>query len=664
MIIFIPLLGWPVLIGLTALSTLVLLLGLFTRARGTLWRLAGFGLLLGLLAGPQLLRQTTRPLPDVALVALDQSQSMQIGNRTAMGHAALANLQAQVAKLPGLALRVVAVPPADAGGTSLFGAMSEALANIPPAQLAGVVVITDGQISDVPKALPFTAPLTALLTAKAEETDRELRLVAASTYGLVGKNASLQLEVFDHGAVDHAASDDGLLVPLRVAEDGVPIWQGMAPVGQMVSVNVPVRHAGPAVVTASAEVLPGEVSPVNDQVAFTLNGITKKLEVLLISGNPNQSERSWRLLLKSDPAVELVHFTILRTPGEAVEAPPGAVALVPFPVAQLFDIDITKFDLIILDEFDSDGLLPPEYLANIARYVQDGGALLVQVGPEFEGTQSLAGTFLGAVLPALPAAPGTVTAPFSPHVTGIGARHPVTSPLAGMTLPTWQRLEAATTLSGDVLMTGGAENWPLLVLASEVKGRVGMLLSDQLWLWSKGDKHDGPALPLLRRVVHWLLREPALEPEFLAAKITDGNLNITRQTLGASNPGPASITLPDGQLVTLALRQTAPGVYSASQPAATPGVWRVSEGGLSAYAAVSLANAQEFQDLAASGVPLHKVAREVWLGREPVPDLASMLKRRGATQVTGTRDVPLLPALPAMLLAIALLAAGWWRERG
>ncbi len=654
-----PLLGWPVFVGLAALGAVVVLLGLLTRARGTLWRLAGFALLLGLLAGPQLLRQSTKPLPDVALLAVDQSQSMQIGDRTAMANAALANLQAQAAKLPGLELRVVNVPPADAGGTSLFGAISQALANIPPAQLAGVVAITDGQVSDVPKALPFIAPMTALLTAKAEETDRELRLVAAPAYGLVGKNASLQLEVFDHGQ-----ADDGLLVPLSVAEDGTPVWQGMAPVGQVVSVNVPVRHAGPAVVTARAAALPGEVSLVNDQVAFTLNGITKKLEVLLISGNPNQSERSWRLLLKSDPAVELVHFTILRTPGEAVEAPPGAVALVPFPVAQLFDIDISKFDLIILDEFDADGLLPPEYLANIARYVQNGGALLVQVGPEFEGTQSLAGTFLGAVLPAVPVAPGTVTAPFSPQVTGLGARHPVTAPLAGTTLAPWQRLEAATTLTGDVLMTGGVDNWPLLVLASSAKGRVGMLLSDQLWLWTKGGAHDGPALPLLRRVVHWLLREPALEPEFLAAKIADGSLDITRQTLAASNPGPASVTMPDGKILTLALNQTAPGVYSASLPATAPGVWQVSEGGLTAYAAVSLANEQEFQDLAASGVLLHGVAREVWLGREPVPDLAAMLKRRGAVQVTGTRDVPLLPPLPAMLLAVVLLAAGWWRERG
>lgn len=659
MIIFIPPLGWALFGGIAALAAAAVLLGLVTQARGVLWRLAGFGLLLGILSGPLLVQQTTRPLPDVVLVAVDQSQSMKIAGRAALAQAALANLQAQAAKLPGLEMRVVPVPAADAGGTSLFAVLGQALADVPPAQLAGVLAITDGQISDVPQTLPFMAPMTVLLTAKAEETDRELRLVAAPAYGLVGKDDSLQLEVFDHGV-----ADAGLLVPVGVAEDGTQVWQGMVPVGQVVSVNVPVRHAGAAVVVANVAALPGEVSTVNDQVAFTLNGITKKLDVLLISGNPNQSERSWRLLLKSDPAVELVHFTILRTPGEVVDAPPADVALVPFPVAQLFDTDITKFNLIIFDEFDSNGLLPPQYLANIAKYVQGGGALLVQVGPEFAGADSLAGTPLAAVLPATPVAPGTVTEPFAPQVTSIGSRHPVTAPVAGMALAPWARLEASAQVAGDVLMTGGPDNWPLLVLASEAKGRVGMLLSDQLWLWTKGGSHDGPALPLLRRVVHWLLREPALEPEFLAAKISDGHLGIIRQTLAATSPGPATVTSPDGHAITLPLQQTAPGVYAGELGAASPGVWQVTEGGLSAYAAVSEANAQEFQDLAASAVPLHGVGREVWLERAPVPDLAAMLKRRGAVQVTGTRDVPLLPPLPAMLLALALLAAGWWRERG
>ncbi len=659
-IIFAPLLAWPVLAALGAVCLAVTVFGLAVRARGAAWRGAGFLLLFLLLCGPHYVARSLRPLPDIAVVAVDRSQSMGVGGRAAMADAALGSLQAQAAKIPGLELRVVDVPAAESGGTLLFGALAPGLADVPPAQLAGVLAITDGEISDAPAALAFAAPFTALLTAKGEETDRELRIVAAPSYGLAGKTVSLQLEVFDHGR-----SDAGQLAGVTVTEDGGTVWSGDAAIGQPFAVNVPVRHAGPAVVAAQVAGLPGEVSPVNDEAAFTLNGIARKLEVLLISGNPNQSERSWRLLLKSDPAVELVHFTILRTPDETLDAPPEAVALVPFPVQQLFDTDIRKFDLIILDQFNTAGLLPAQYLGNIADYVKQGGALLVQTGPEFATADSLALTPLASVLPAEPATPGTITQSFSPVVTGLGARHPVTAPFAGAALAPWERMETVATGAGDVLMTGGgAENWPLLVLANEGQGRVGMMLSDQFWLWTRGGAHDGPALPLLRRVVHWLLREPALEAEALDASVVDGHLLVARRTLGADYPGDAAAVRPDGSTQSIPLRQAAPGRYEADIQAPLPGVWKITEGGMTTYAASMQSNGAEFEDLAASAAPLHGLANVVWLGQTPAPDLAGMILRRHASEVTGTSDVPLLPPLPAMIMAMALLAAAWWRERG
>lgn len=659
MIIFNPLVGVAALAVLVAVSLAVVGLGIFMRARASGLRFLGLALVVGLLAGPEYVRETLRPLPDIVAVAVDQSQSMQIDGRAAMAAAALQNLLKQAQALPNLVVRQVVVPPAEAGGTALFAALAPALADIPKAQLAGVVAISDGEVADVPAHMPPAAPMTALLTAKGEQTDRELRLLSAPQYGLVGKNVSMKLEVFDHGVRDPQAP-----AAVTVSEDGQIIWRGYAKAGEEFAVDVPVRHAGEAVVTAQVQALAGEVSAVNDQVAFALNGITKKLDVLLISGNPNQSERSWRLLLKSDPAVELVHFTILRNPQESLDAPPEDVALVPFPVEQLFNTDIDKFNLIILDEFDSAGLLPPQYLQNIADYVKRGGALLVQAGPEFEGPNSLANSALSQVLPVTPTPPGTVTQNFQPVVTILGARHPVTAPFAHEALAPWERLEAATANTGDVLMTGGDESWPLLVLAAAQSGRVGMLLSDQFWLWTRGGAHDGPALPLLRRVVHWLLREPALEPEFLAANIQHGRLSLTRQSLSDQPPGDVSVTGPDGALHSVALHRAAPGVYTGDVNAPEPGVWRASQGALTAYAINPLDNAVEYQNLAASAQPLHNVARIIWLGNGDKPDLAAMIQRRHAQQITGTRDEPLLPPVPAMILVLALLAGAWWRERG
>ncbi|HUW81105.1 MAG TPA: hypothetical protein VMV54_09470 [Acidocella sp.] len=653
---FSPALPWPVLAALAVLVIAICLLPPITKIRGSVLRLSGFLLLLAVLSGPAWTADTVTPLPDIALLLIDHSQSMDIGSRNTMAARAVAALRASAGSTQ---LDIVDIPPTDTGGTSLAPGLHDALATIPPDQLAGIIAVTDGQISGA-ITLPHHVPFTALLTAKGEETDRELRLNDAPSFGLVGQNQKLRLTVIDHGV-----NDSGATASVSVSEDGTQVASQQAVIGQPLTINLPVRHAGPIVITAAVTPLPSEVSQINDQAAFTLTGIHKRLNVLLISGSPDQGERAWRLLLKSDPAVQLVHFTILRTPGEPIGADPQDIALVPFPVRELFETDIGKFDLIILDGFNADGLLPSEYLANIATFVEHGGALLTEVGPEFSGPDSLAFSPLSPVLPAMPASPGTVTKMFSPVVTPLGARHPVTAPFADINLPPWYRMEAATTKTGDVLMTG-ANSLPLLILAKAGKGRSGILLSDQLWLWTRGGSHEGPALPLLRRIVHFLLREPALEPESLTAGITNQTLSIDRQTLSPTYPGDATLTSPDGTTKNLALKQTAPGHFTASLTVnSATGVWRINEGGLTAYAANSNGNSKEYEDLAATSANLRGIAHNIiWLGNNPAPQLGPLLMHRHAVQVTGTRTLPLLPPLPTLAIALALIIAAWWRESG
>ncbi len=653
---FSPAFPWPAIAALGALALLLTLASLAARARGALLRLAGFLLILAILCGPQWRADTTSPLPDVALVLLDHSQSMEIGARNRMAARALAALRATAGTTR---LQIADIPPADDGGTAANPILHEALAGIPAAQLAGVIAITDGEFADTP-SLPANIPFTALLTANGEETDRELHLIDAPAYGLVGRNQTMRLVILDHGV-----SDAGASAQLTVSEDGAPILSQPAAIGQVQTIDLPIRHAGPSIITAAVSALPGEVSPLNNQIAFTMTGIQKRLNVLLISGSPDQGERAWRLLLKSDPAVQLVHFTILRTPGEAIDADPEDIALVPFPVRELFETDIGKFDLIILDAFNADGLLSPDYLGNIATYVQNGGALFAEVGPEFSEPGSLAFSPLAAVLPATPTSPGTITRTFAPAITSLGARHPVTAPFTGQTLSPWYRMEAAAPTAGNVLMTGPGA-LPLLILADAGRGRSGMLLSDQLWLWTRGGAHDGPALPLLRRAVHWLLREPALEAESLTASLTNNRLTILRQTLSATAPGPATLTAPDGTQTQVPLVQSSPGQFTASVPAAAgSGVWKISSGPLTAYAANTQSNALEYADLAATAEKLQPIARNIlWLGQHPQPALSPLLSPRHATQIIGTRSLPLLPPLPTLLIALALILGAWWRERG
>jgi hypothetical protein len=672
---FAPLIPLFWLAGFGIVALLIAAFGLLRGARGALLRGAGFALLILVLAGPQWAQRTTKPEGDVALIVRDQSPSMMLDGRMALADDAYARLLAS--KPAGTELRTVIVPndaqdsPSD--GTPLLAVIRHAIAGIPPARLAGVVAITDGEATDAKIKLTVPAPVSLLIPARGNETDRELRLIAVPRYGLVGHDVALRFVVLDHGL-----KDIGNPVNVTVSVDGVQRDVIAARVGRTATVSLKIRHAGRSIVAVAAQRLAGEVSAINDQAVFTLDGIRRRLSVLLIAGRPTQGLRIWRLLLKSDPSIRLINFTILREPAETLNAPLNNLSLIPFPIHQLFVRDIGKFDLIILDQFADNGLLPMDYFAGIANYVQAGGALLMEAGPEYERPGSLAETPLAAVLPALPAAiggagGGTIIGAFMPKVTREGRRHPVTAPLAGVPMGAWYRWEMTAAHGGTVLLRA-PDRAPLLVLSHQAKGRVAMLLSDQFYLWARGALGDdpamaGPAIPLLRRTVHWLLREPSLAANRLTAALAGKQLIVRRRSVQGGAPGSVRVTDPQGHPHVLAMRRVGPGLYEGRMAAAAPGVWRVQAKGETAFAAANMDDPREFRDLAATRRKLDPLLRATggavyWLKRNPPPSLAALLHPRHARLVTGTRIIPLLPPLPVAALALALLAAAWWRERG
>ncbi len=675
---FAPLIPLPWLAAFGAAALLILAFGLLRGARGALLRGAGFALLILALAGPRWTQRATRPIGDIALILRDQSPSMALNDRVALADHAYARLLAT--KPANTEIRTVIVPdarpsnaPDDAsGGTPLLAAIRQAIADIPPAQLAGVVAITDGEATDAASKIAIPAPVSLLIPARGRETDRELRLTAVPRYGLVGHHVALRFIVLDHGV-----ADAGKPASVTISVDGARQGVIAARVGQVATVKLKIRHAGPSVVAVAAETLAGEVSTINDQAVFTLDGIRRRLSVLLIAGRPNQGLRVWRLLLKSDPSIQLINFTILREPAETLNAPLNNLSLIPFPIDQLFVRDIGKFDLIILDQFADNGLLPMDYFASIADRVQTGGALLMEAGPEYEGPGSLAETPLATVLPALPAYDdaqgGAAVGAFRPRLTQQGRRHPVTAHLAGQAMGDWYRWEVTTARRGAVLLRapGGA---PLLALAHQGKGRVAMLLSDQFFLWARGAMADdpamaGPAIPLLRRTVHWLLREPSLAANRLTASVAGGQLIARRRDLQGGAPGSAQVTDPQGHRHVLPLRRLGPGLYEGRMAAARPGVWRVQAGDRIAFAAANMDDPLEYRDLAADDRKLRPLARRTggavyWLKRVNAPDLPALLQPRHATLTIGERIIPLLPPLPVAAAALALLALAWWRERG
>ena len=542
----VPLIPLWLLATLAALCVAALAPALWRRARGSALRLLCFAVVLLWLAGPRLVQETRQALGDIALMVVDRTGSMATGGRAALVDQAATRVQAEAAAMPGMELRTVTVPEAGHDGTRLFTAMDRALADIPRSRLAGIVMLTDGVVHDVPKAAP-PAPVHVLIPAQGEQTDRRIRIVEAPSYGIVGKSVTLRVAVDDLG-VDHAGGS----VPLTIRRDGQPPEVVRVPVGQVMPVEIPITRAGPTVVELTAAPMPGEVSDLNNHAVVSINGVRDRLRVLLVSGEPHAGERTWRRLLKADPAVDLVHFTILRPPEKDDLTPLNELALIAFPVRELFQVKIKDFDLIILDRFSNRGILPPPYLRNIADYVRGGGGLLLSVGPEFSGPASLAYSPLAPVLPAQPLSgnAGSIDGPFRPLVTPLGERHPVTAGLPGDrpgATPTWgdwyRRLQP-TAAHGQAVMSG-PDGQPLLLLDRVGQGRTALLLSDQIWLWSRDHEGGGPQAELLRRVAHWLMKEPALEEEALTAAVDAGTLTVERRTTADTSAPAGDRHLPD-----------------------------------------------------------------------------------------------------------------------
>ncbi|NVN04650.1 VWA domain-containing protein [Asaia spathodeae] len=675
---FMPLIPVWLLALAAGLAVIIGIYALLRRVPGSLARMLALLLLVFWLAGPRLSRPFFEPAPQDVLLVVDHSPSMALRNRLDSAEKAAARLQVEAHAIPGLTLHTVTVQGGDGHGTRLFDAIDQA--DLPPGRFSGAILLTDGMVHDAPSALPplfqrdgRILPLHVLLTGKGEETDRRLRILQAPPYALVGKDATLRMVVDDLGA----AGKQPVTLTLRQGDE--PPRQIPAISGEPLELTVPVRHPGETLITLSAAPLAGEVSPRNNSAIVRINGVRDRLKVLLVSGTPNQGERVWRRLLKADPSVDLVHFTILRPPDKDDGTPLSDLALIPFPIKELFQDKIKQFDLIILDGFHNAGILPQDYLANIADYVREGGGLLLTAGPEFTEDGTLQDTPLADILPAHVPSNGVINERFVPKLTDSGQRHPVT---AGLPQPwgPWYRGLASDSLHGTSLLTG-PENQPLLVLDTVRKGRVALLLSDQLWLWSRGEGGGGPQAELLKRLSHWLMKEPELEENQLRASIRENSLHIERHSDSTRLTSPARVTAPDGTSHSVTLKPATNGVFTNTVPTnGQDGLWVVRQDGLTAVAAQATRNPIEDADLRATATILSPLARQthgatLWLGENTAtPQIRQVTSgnfagsgwigfpRQLVPVASSSRLTELCPSWLALFGTLAFLFIGWWRE--
>jgi hypothetical protein len=596
---FSPIVPLPVLIGVAVVVVLLILPGLFRRMRGAWLRAIAAVALLAALANPVLLNEEREPLSTVVALVVDKSPSQSLDGRDKVTADAEEQLKDRLAQFRGIEVRTVEAGGSTGGvpvdGTNLFGPLASALADVPPERLGATIMLTDGQVHDIP-ASPTAlgaAPLHVLLSGHDGERDRRIVIDQAPRFGIVNEKQTIRFRVLDDGV-------PGLGAPVRVSitRDGDPLSVETVTAGQPAQLTVDIAHGGQNILEFEAAPLAGELTPVNNRAAVEIEGIRENLRVLLISGEPHAGERTWRNLLKSDASVDLVHFTILRPPEKQDGTPINQLSLIAFPTRELFSEKIDQFDLIIFDRYQHQGVLPLLYFDNIARYVRDGGALLVAAGPDYASEGSLYDTPLAPVLPVAPT--GNVTEqPYYPTVTRIGERHPVTRGLEGSSFdpPHWGRFFRLVDVDkpeGSVVMDGPEEK-PLLILNRQEKGRVALLLSDNTWLWARGFEGGGPHVDLLRRLAHWLMKEPDLEEEALRASSRDGKLTIEQQTM-ADTSLPAVVRKPSGATETVNLTAGEPGLWRTTVPADEIGLWRVEQGDKRAFAHVGAANPREFLD--------------------------------------------------------------------
>ncbi len=672
---FAPLVPALLAYGLGALAFMVSVLALVRGLKGWLWRaLAACGLTLALL-NPALVRETRDSLSDVVVLITDDSASMAVEERARIQARAADAVRALTVADPMLDLVEVS-GGASPDGTRLNTALRQGLGSAPRERLAGIIIMSDGQVHEPPasaNALGVEAPVHHFLIGDPSARDRRLIVSEAPRYGLVGDPVSFTLRVEDDAA-------EGETAIVRLSVDGGEPFQTSVQIGQDVIVQAEIANRGPNVVQIEVESAAEELSLINNHAAVNVTGVRDRLRVLLITGEPHNGARAWRNLLKSDPSVDLVHFTILRPLDKDNSVPNDELALIAFPVFELFETNLNEFDLVIFDRYRRRNILRPLYFDNISNYVQEGGALMVTTGPPFAGQESVAYSPLASVLPAAP--DGAIAEEkFTPRISTRGERHPVTAPMmnAQDQWGPWYRRIGARSLSGETLIEA-PDGDPLLTLARAGEGRAAILLSDQAWLWARGYEGGGPHDELFRRVAHWLMGEPELDEERLTASVANGVLDVVRTTLGDAI-APLEVEWPSGESQTVDMIQARPGRFTARLDSTEQGLIRLRSGDLTTVTASGPLNPLEFIDLrpdrdgfaaltAATGGGVFALNAE-----QSAPDLRRMpararqvglnwagLRRNNAHVVSDAQRTPLAPGLLTALIMLGLLAGAWRLE--
>jgi len=684
---FSPTLDWSWIIAACIIGMILLIISFFRYRRGIAMRSLMFIAFILALLGPSLTKEDRSYVKDVAVIVVDKSTSQNFEKRKERTEKALSYLQKEIKKSDQFELRIVNAPNNErlTNRTDLFTALDQELSDVPPKRRAGVIFLSDGQIHDVPnaKANNNYGPVHLLLSGKKSEKDRQIVVTHASAYGLVGKDITVKYRVEDTNNISKSRAKVTLTL-----HDGTKRVIN-APINKEQSLSIPIEHAGQNIFMIEVEGVKNEITLSNNKTAILVNGVRDRLKVLLVSGKPHTGERTWRNLLTSDPGVDLIHFTILREPQKFDYTPKRELSLIAFPFRELFEIKLYDFDLIIFDRFRVNNILPEKYFRNIVRYVREGGAFLEASGPAFATKRSIYKTPLGDILPATPT--GKISEhKYTPKITDLGHQHPVTKSIIWKNKAinkgekenwgSWLRYIDIKRRRGDILMSND-ESSPLLVLDRVDKGRVAQISSDHMWLWSRGYEGGGPHAELLRRIVHWLMKEPELDERALNIRVSQNTITIEKQGYGKSEESVA-MTLPNGENQIIELKPNSKsGMLTYKYKATDLGVYSFEDlNGMRKFAIIGDLTPLELSSVITTDKKLRPLidsshGTSIWLDDVPNPTISvsKNTKRYGGSNwlalrqnddftVTGVRNIALLPEWLTLIILLSIMLTLWLRE--
>ncbi len=672
---FYPFIPINLLLILILLSLSVIFIGFKLKAPGNIFRATLICLIILSIANPTMVSENRENIPDTVALILDLSPSQNINNRKSLAQSSYNSIKTELEKINNLDIRLKTINGKK--GSKLFEPLASMVGDISSDRVAGAIIITDGQIEDAPSILEnynFKAPVNIILTGEKEEKDRRLIIESSPRFGIVGEEIKIDIKV-----EDISANTPNALVTINMNDE---IEQSRSiPIGEVVTITMPLERAG--ITSLNIEVEPGkeELTLQNNKSVIEINAIRERLKVMLVSGEPNMGLRSWRNLLNSDPSVDLVHFTILRPPNKQDLTPVGELSLIPFPSRELFQANLNDFDLIIFDQYHLRGILPQFYLKNVVEYVVNGGALLDASGPEYAGPYSLSLSPLQNILPTEPTG-DVIVQEFIPIMTKDGERHPVTANLKddiNSNWGPWYRMVEGLTIAGDVLLEG-PDARPLLVLNRVGQGRVAQILSDQSWVWTKSGVNKGPQADLLRRLVHWLMKEPELEENELSAKIDNDTILITKNSLNLDKK-PIISTSPDNIKEEIVLEDIGRGKQIGKILSPKEGTWKFSSGNSQISLIVGNSNSSEYLDVRATDNIVKPLVSYTsgsinWVNNEKnIPKIKQIQKNKLTDNskniqliknekyyVKNIQQSSLTPWYFVLIFSLILLFLSWYRE--